>query len=530
MTTSNADLWKKFLTYYREYPTLGFAIDFSRVDWPENLRSQMQSKVDAAFRDMNQLERGGIANPDENRMVGHYWLRSPELAPTAEISNAISSTIQKIKTFSEAVHSGRIVGQAGKFKNCIVIGIGGSALGPLVVSKALGDPGTDLLSFYLLDNTDPDGMDRVFAEIGDSLGKTLSIVISKSGGTKETRNGMLEAKHAYERVGLDFAKHAVAVTQEGSQLDNFALQNGWIERFPMWDWVGGRTSELSVVGLLPAAIQGFNIDNVIAGAKEMDRVTRSMQVEANPAMMMALAWYASGNGKGDKNLVFLPYKDRLELLSRYLQQLIMESIGKQFDLQGNRVNQGLSVFGNKGSTDQHSFVQQLRDGRNDFIVTFVEVLKDRKLDCPDVEPGLSSGDYLHGFMLGTRYALTENGRESITITIAEVSPFTVGALIALFERSVGLYASLIGINAYHQPGVEAGKKAAAEILLLKNRILEILQNNGGRACAAQEVAAEIGGDASIETVFKICKRLSLNPQYGVKQVSSDSPDRTCFRI
>ena len=140
----------------------------------------------------------------------------------------------------------------------------------------------------------------------------------------------------------------------------------------------------------------------------------------------------------------------------------MESLGKELDLQGRVVSQGLSVYGNKGSTDQHAYVQQLREGVNNFFVTFVEVLRDRAGASLEVDRGgVTCGDYLQGFLLGTRDALSEKDRSSVTLTITEVSPRTVGMLIALYERVVGLYASLIGINAYHQPGVEAGKKAAA---------------------------------------------------------------------
>jgi len=530
MTSSKADLWKRFQAYYKEYPSVGLSMDLSRVDWPEAFFTAMKPKVSKAVESMAELEKGSIANPDEKRMVGHYWLRAPELAPTDEIARAIQSTRQKIREFSDKVHSSAIRGESGSFKNILVIGIGGSALGPLFVSTALGDPQSDKLSFFVLDNTDPDGMDRVFARIGDNLGKTLCVVISKSGGTKETRNGMIETKLAYERAGLSFEKHAVAITQEGSQLDKVAAEGKWIHRFPMWDWVGGRTSELSAVGLLPAALQGIDIDNLLKGAQGMDQVTRSSNPENNPAMGMALAWYAAGNGKGDKNLVVLPYRDRLELLSKYLQQLIMESIGKEQDLHGRVVRQGLSVFGNKGSTDQHSFVQQLRDGRNDFIVTFIEVLRDRTNKSQEVEPKLTAADYLHGFYLGTRIALTESGRQSISITVDEVNAYTVGALIGLFERAVGFYASLVGINAYHQPGVEAGKRAATEIVELKKRVKDILDTTKGQSITAQAIVDKLDREESVEYVYKICKRLAANLETGVKEVTSDSPNETAFMV
>src|SRR5206468_8989507 len=126
-----------------------------------------------------------------------------------------------------------------------------------------------------------------------------------------------------------------------------------------------------------------------------------------------------GNGKGTKNMVVLPYKDRLELFSKYLQQLLMESLGKELDLNRKVVNQGITVFGNKGSTDQHSYIQQLRDGLSNFFVVFIEVLRDRAGSSMMVEPSATSGDFLDGFLQGTRQALHENGRESITITLRE---------------------------------------------------------------------------------------------------------------
>ena len=123
----------------------------------------------------------------------------------------------------------------------------------------MGHPRKDKLKPFFFDNTDPDGMNRTLAAIGKKLDRTLCIVISKSGGTKETRNGMLVAQAAYEKAGLNFGQHAVAVTMFGSELDKYTIANQWLERFPMWDWVGGRTSELSAVGLLPAALQGIDI-------------------------------------------------------------------------------------------------------------------------------------------------------------------------------------------------------------------------------------------------------------------------------
>jgi glucose-6-phosphate isomerase len=317
---------------------------------------------------------------------------------------------------------------------------------------------------------------------------------------------MLAVEAAFTKAGLAFARHAVAITQAGSSLDQRALSAGWLGRFPMWDWIGGRTSELSAVGLLPAALQGLDIDGLLSGAAEMDVATRVADPVANPAALMALSWYQATGGVGDKALVVLPYKDSLLLLSRYLQQLIMESIGKRLDLQGHRVDQGLTVYGNKGSTDQHAYVQQLRDGVSDFFAAFVRVLEPGG-EPLEVEPGVTAGDYLHGLLLGTRTALAENGRASLTITVARVDARAVGALIALFERAVGLYALLIGVNAYHQPGVEAGKKAATGLLALQGRVLAALTADPQDAPA---VAAAAGAKNEIESVFLLLEHLAAS--------------------
>ena len=138
----------------------------------------------------------------------------------------------------------------------------------------------------------------------------------------------------------------------------------------MFDWIGGRTSELSAVGLLPAALQGFDIDAMLQGAAGMDALTRRHETMKNPAALMAAMWHLATNGNGEKDMVILPYKDRLALFARYLQQLVMESLGKEKNLKGETVHQGIAVYGNKGSTDQHAYVQQLRDGVNNFFRGF----------------------------------------------------------------------------------------------------------------------------------------------------------------
>jgi glucose-6-phosphate isomerase len=504
-----AALWQRYqdLLYYHE--GLEFYLDVSRMRFDDAFVEAMRPKFEKAFKDMDALEGGAIANPDENRMVGHYWLRDADLAPTPELRQEILNTLEKIEDFTAKVHTGAIHPPgSSKFTDVVSIGIGGSALGPQFVAQALA-PDVPPLAIHFIDNTDPAGIDRVMVELQDRLASTLVLVISKSGGTPETRNGMIEIKKVYESKNLEFAPHAVAITGEGSNLDKLAQSEGWLATFPMYDWVGGRTSEMSAVGLLPAALQGIDIREILAGAKEMDAATRVHQLEKNPAALLALSWYFSGNGKGEKDMVVLPYKDSLLLFSRYLQQLVMESLGKEKDLEGNIAHQGIAVYGNKGSTDQHAYVQQLREGVPNFFLTFIEVLEDRQGTSPDVEPGVTSGDYLSGLLQGTRQALYENQRDSITVTIPRVTPRTVGALIALYDRAVGFYGFLVNINAYHQPGVEAGKKAAAAVLDLQKRVMQVLQEASAPMSLSQ-LAQNVEASDRIESIYKIVRHLQAN--------------------
>jgi len=515
------ELWEVYKKLLLDDPGLGVRLDLSRMGLLPRDLEEREPALRKAYAAMDDLEAGGLANPDERRLVGHYWLRAPDLSPTPQIAGEIRLVRERVVEFAASVHEGRIRPRAAeRFRHLLVIGIGGSALGPQLVADALGED--DRLVPHFLDNTDPDGMERVLSRLGAALAETVCIVISKSGGTAETRNGMLEAAAAYRARGLELGPHAVAVTQEGSALDRQAIAEGFLERFPMWDWVGGRTSVTSVVGLLPAALQGIDIGGFLEGAAAMDEATRRHETRRNPAALLALAWHFAGGGRGAKAMVVLPYKDRLLLFSRYLQQLVMESLGKEKDLEGRVVHQGLTVYGNKGSTDQHAFVQQLRDGTADFFLTFIRVMRESGGAAREVEPGTTSGDFLDGFLLGTRRALFESGRPSLTLTVPDVSPRSLGMMIALYERAVGLYASLVGINAYHQPGVDAGKKAAAAVLDLQRRVLAALAERPAGA-TAEDLATAIGAPEEVESVFHVLERLAANPSRGVQRRPGTNP-------
>ena len=500
--------WQSFTERLYCFPKTGVSLDLSCMGMDDSWLVSMRAPVAQALAEMAELERGAIANIDEQRMVGHYWLRAPDIAPDPELGQAIRSDLAHVLGFATRILSGDCKASCGKpFTRVLLVGIGGSALGPQFVSDALSSGSSMPISF--LDNTDAEGIRSVLEALGDELAQTLVVVISKSGGTAETRNGMLEVRARFARAGLVFASQSVAVTGINSALEKLARQEGWLEILPMYDWIGGRTSLFSAVGLLPAALQSIDVNALLQGAAEMDAQTRMATLAENPAMLLALAWYRAGNGHGKRNMVVLPYRDRLQLFSRYLQQLVMESLGKAVNRQGAVVHQGLTVYGNKGSTDQHAYVQQLRDGPADFFVTFIEVLNDGVSEPLEVKPGIHTGDYLYGFLRGTRSALNDSGRQSVVLTVDELDSRSLGAVIALYERAVGFYATLIDVNAYHQPGVEAGKKAAEEVLDLQVRLLQVLSQADSQL-GIRELAEKLGQAGNEQEVYCLLRRLSAN--------------------
>src|SRR5437879_2633264 len=182
LLVASSSLWQRFQQYFLHYRDLDFSLDISRMKFPEDFFEKMHPKIEKAFGAMRELEAGAIANPTEKRMVGHYWLRNPALAPTPELRTEIEDTVRRIKSFAEDVHAKKITAENGKsFRHVLLIGIGGSALGPQLVADALGSA-HDPMNIFFFDNTDPDGFDRVFERMDDLLSQTLGIVISESGG------------------------------------------------------------------------------------------------------------------------------------------------------------------------------------------------------------------------------------------------------------------------------------------------------------------------------------------------------------
>ena len=494
--------WNRFSKYLWFNEELKFWLDISKINFDETQLNDFEEKFKDVFESINSLENGSISNYSENRQVGHYWLRNSSLSPDIEIKKNIDNQVLEIKNFSIKILKGEIKSISDeKFKNVLWVGIGGSALGPLLIIESLQKEHFGL-NFHFIDNVDPFLINEKLNKLQDQFSSTLIVIVSKSGGTPEPRIAMEAIQNEYKKFGLNSSSNSVAITMRDSALYNKAKSENWLDIFDMPDWVGGRTSITSAVGLLPLSLIGDDIETFLRGASQMDEATRCIDIMNNPAALLAISWYLSGKGIGLRDMVVLPYRDRLQVFSKYLQQLVMESLGKKFDRSGNLVNQGITVFGNKGSTDQHAYVQQLRDGLDNFFCIFIELLdtplnhNSNSFDNPK--------DYLSGFLQGTRSALSSEGRQSITITINKLNSYTLGALIALFERTVSFYAELININAYDQPGVEAGKKAAAIVLETQKQVKIILNSNN--KISFKEIITKLG-KTNPETIFFILRQM-----------------------
>jgi len=521
----NLNQWEKFSELLWFNNQLKIWLDISKVIYSNNQFKELEKVFQNVFDSIELLENGAKSNFDENRQVGHYWLRNSSIAPHKEIKDSIEDEISSIEEFGFNINNGIYLNKAGqKFTNVMWIGIGGSGLGPSLLIEALQKEHTGL-KFSFIDNIDPFLISEKLKEIDEYLTRTLFVVVSKSGGTPEPRIAMEIVKRNIESKGIDWSSHAIAITMQNSQLYKKALSEKWMKIFNLPDWVGGRTSITGSVGLLPLVLINENIQDFLNGAAKMDEITRNRSMINNPAALMASSWFFCGEGLGKRDMVILPYRDRLQVFSKYLQQLVMESLGKRNDRSGNIVHQGISVFGNKGSTDQHAYVQQLRDGLDNFFCIFIELLDSPKdLKIFDLD---NPKDYLSGFFQGTRTALSKEGRQSITITLNKLDAFSLGALIALFERTVSFYAELININAYDQPGVEAGKKAASDVLILQKKVKDLLVS--GSELSLQEINRLINEEEKKETLFFILRQLCFeNRDYHVGG-SWSSPETLTFK-
>ncbi len=407
-------------------------------------------------------------------MVGHGFsekeLDSPLLSKAYDSMNSKHMGFRKLPASQEAVVED-IVKTAQRIREnytCfVVLGIGGSALGPIAVYQALAQEND--MKFVVLDNVDPETMKRTFDKL--DAAKTMFNVITKSGKTSETMAQLMVAADIIKKSGLELKDHLIATTDaKNGNLALIAKKEG-LKTFVIPDDVGGRFSELTPVGLLPAAVCGIDIKQMLKGAAYMD--TLCSEKVKNPASVFALI-HVLGMEKGMNISVMMPYADSLKYISDWYAQLWAESLGKKYDNDGKEVFAGQTPVKALGVTDQHSQVQLYTEGPFDKITTFLMVDKFRdEMDIPKAFEYVDDIAFLSGKtfsqLLGaegkaTQYALTVADRPNIEIALSIVDEFTIGALLHFFEMAVSYAGEMMDINTFDQPGVEQGKLATFALM------------------------------------------------------------------
>ncbi len=407
------------------------------------------------------------ANRAVQKNRGTGWLGWTELPYNQE------EIVAKIETVAARVRK--------DFDTFVVLGIGGSALGPIAVQQALNHLHyNDLPSekrngprFFVEDNIDPERMAALLDVI--DVKTTCFNIITKSGATAETMSQYLIISELLKKeVGAGWEKHIIATTDpEKGNLIKMAKENSF-ELFFIPPTVGGRFSELSPVGLIPAAVCGIDIRAMLKGAKDMDARCKTDDVMKNPALLEATLQFILMQDMGINVQVVMPYADSLKFMGDWFCQLWAESLGKNVTRKGQAVNYGQTPTKSLGVTDQHSQLQLYTEGPYDKVITFLKVGEFR-----DVTPiphgceqfadvsflgGKTLNELIEAERQGTEYALLRAGRMSQTITLPHVDAHTIGQLICLFEMATAYAGELLDIDAFNQPGVEQSKLASYAVL------------------------------------------------------------------
>ena len=432
---------------------------------------------------------------DYNNMMHHTigaeGIKTEEIsALKAKIEKASNSMKKKRKEglmdfrdlpYNQGVIVGDIQSYANEMKDKIdafvVLGIGGSALGPIAVQQALNHPYWNELpkekrggwpKLYVVDNVDPERLIYLFETI--DITKCLFNVITKSGSTSETMSQfMIIQKLLEDKLGKDGAKSHIVCTTDADKgnLIKIARAEGY-KTFIIPGGVGGRFSELTPVGLIPAAFCGIDIRGLLEGAAKMDKLCENDDIYKNPAHMFALLHYIAMQ-KGKNMTVVMPYADSLKFISDWFAQLWAESLGKKFDVDGKEVYAGQTPVKALGVTDQHSQVQLYTEGPFDKILVLLGVDEYKEtITIPEIYADIPSLGFLGGVthndlianeQRATEYALMRSNRMNMTLTLPKVCENTLGQLLYFFEVATAFAGELLNINAFDQPGVEEGKDA-----------------------------------------------------------------------
>jgi glucose-6-phosphate isomerase len=468
----------------------GIFLDYSKnriTDETLKLLLQLAGECDLR-RQIDAMFRGDRINLTENRTVLHVALRAPRAASIVvdgqNVVSQVHAVLDKMADFSDRVRSGAWKGHTGKrIRNVVNIGIGGSDLGPVMAYEALKHYSDRTMTFRFVSNID--GTDFVEAVSGLDPAETLFIVSSKTFTTQETMTNAQSARDwLLKAFGQDIkavVRHFVAVSTNAAKVSEFGIDTA--NMFGIWDWVGGRYSLDSAIGLSTMlAIGPDNFRALLDGFHQMDEHFRTAPFERNLPVLMGLlgVWYT--NFFGAQTVAVLPYEQYLKRFPAYLQQLTMESNGKQVTLNGSRVayDTGPIYWGEPGTNGQHSFYQLIHQGTRlipcDFIA-FVETLNPlgRHHDILLANVFAQSEALAFGKTSeqvkaeGTPdwlvpHRVFEGNRPSNTLLAERLTPETLGKLVALYEHSVFTQGVIWNIDSFDQWGVELGKLLVQRIL------------------------------------------------------------------
>lgn len=415
--------------------------------------------IEQEFCEYKDCIRNIIADLNQRKDKPGQWLQWLNLGYSEE-------TIWYVKEFASMVK--------GRFDNILILGIGGSALGGMAVTEALLKPYWNFLSkeernnypkIFFLDNIDPDSMAGLLNIL--DLKKTLVNVITKSGSTAETMSQYMIIKDLMEKeLGDDYRKNIVATTdQRIGVLRQLADQEGY-KTFVIPDDVGGRFSVFSAVGLLPFALVGIDVDKIMSGVKDMDLALKNTDIFQNIAAQGALIHYLMDKKLGKNISVLMPYSSRLKFVTDWYVQLWAESLGKEYNRNGEKVNVGLTPIKAIGATDQHSMIQLFNEGPNNKLTTFIRVDNfDNTLEIPNIFEytgigylgGKTINDLINAEADSTKVSLADYSRPTMTINIEKVDEYNIAQLLYMLEVQTAIAGELYNIDAFSQPGVEQAK-------------------------------------------------------------------------
>ncbi len=473
---------QRILSFRSEMASFRLLYGTERVDDETLAALQRLADESGVVGQFKAMKRGAMMNriegyDSENRMVLHTAVRDifTEQPLNPEATAQAKEELEKLSRFLDGLASGQVINHKGQgFTDMVLVGIGGSDLGPRALYLALQRFSLPGRRVHFISNVDPDDAAAVLMRL--DLSRTLVNVVSKSGSTLETLTNEELVRAAFAKAGLDPQRHFLAVTGKGSPMDNPARYR---ESFYMFDYIGGRYSVTSMVG---AVILGFSLGygavvEILRGAQAVDQAAEESDIRRNIPLLLALLGIWNRNLLGCDTVAILPYSQALLRFTAHLQQCDMESNGKSCDRRGRplAVQSGPIVWGEPGTNGQHAFYQLIHQGTTVVPVEFIGFLESQFGEDLEIQ-GTSSQDKLLANLLAQSLALATGrdhdnpnrrfagNRPNCLLVAPRLTPFAMGALLSIYETKIAMQGFIWNINSFDQEGVQLGKVLANQLL------------------------------------------------------------------